>query len=108
MAPLTRTHPDRTPSPNLLSNKEATTTRRCRFFDVFERSSGTRSLRSIARDCGISEGTARYWKKQGPTNKRRTRPASKVLGHKSRVTKSTCKILVSPSRNPVRKHPFEA
>ncbi|PQE21170.1 Transposable element Tc3 transposase protein [Rutstroemia sp. NJR-2017a BBW] len=33
---------------------------------------------------------------------------SKVLGRNSRVTKSMCKMLVSPSRNPVRKQPLEA
>ncbi|PQE03479.1 hypothetical protein CJF30_00010869 [Rutstroemia sp. NJR-2017a BBW] len=35
-------------------------------------------------------------------------PRTKVLGRNSRIIKSTCKILVSPSRNPVRKHLFDA
>ncbi|PQE05359.1 Transposable element Tc3 transposase protein [Rutstroemia sp. NJR-2017a BBW] len=44
----------------------------------------------------------------GEEAKRHTRARSKVLGHNSRVTKSICKMLVSPSKNPVRKQPLEA
>lgn len=43
----------------------------------------------------------------GSEAKRKTRPTSKILGRKSRVTKSMCRMIVSPSRNPVRKQPYE-
>ncbi|PQE27706.1 spastin protein [Rutstroemia sp. NJR-2017a WRK4] len=44
----------------------------------------------------------------GAMAKRKLRPRSKILGRTSKVTKSMCKMLVSPSRNPVRKQPLEA
>jgi hypothetical protein len=43
----------------------------------------------------------------GSEAKRRTRPRSSILGANSRVTKAECKMLVSPSRNPVRKQPLD-
>jgi hypothetical protein len=112
MAPPTRTHPFRTPSPEPLANREATTRRKTKFLDALVRTAGTKSLRSLSKDAGIIEGTGRYWKKQwenmGSEAKKKTRSRCKVLGRKSRVTKSMCKMLVSPSRNPVRKQPLEA
>jgi hypothetical protein len=39
---------------------------------------------------------------------RRTRRRSTKLGRPSKVTKSMCKMLVSPSRNPVRSQPLDA
>ncbi|KUJ06774.1 uncharacterized protein LY89DRAFT_396661 [Mollisia scopiformis] len=111
MAPPTRSNPFKTPSPEPLANKEATTTRKCRYFDAMRRDRGVRSRRAIAADCGITEGTARNWdrkyKEIGSLALRRTRLRSAILGHKSKVTKSMCKLLVSPSRNPVRKQPYE-
>ena len=111
MAPTRRSQSFRTPSPEPLANKEATTTRKTRFYNALAREGDTKSLRQISKDNKISEKTGRRWKAQylemGELAKRRTRPRSKVLGHKSRVSKSTCKMLVSPSRNPVRKQPLE-
>ena len=70
------------------------------------------SLRAISRKEGISESCGRKWKKQyenmGSLAKRRVRPNSSILGRKSRVSKSTCKMLVLPTRNPVRKQPLDA
>ena len=43
----------------------------------------------------------------GSAAKRRVRPTSIVLGRRSRVSKSTCKILVSLSWNPVQKQPLD-
>lgn len=110
MVPSTRLRPFHTPSPEPLANKEATTRRKCRFFDTLARDDPFKSLRYISRDIGIAESTARKWKKQydsiGDEAKRRTRPRSKILGHKSRVTKAMCKTLVSPS-NPVWKQSYE-
>src|SRR4051812_23358715 len=39
---------------------------------------------------------------------RTTRKRSTKLGCRSKVTKSVCKMLVSPSRNPVRNQPYDA
>jgi hypothetical protein len=112
MAPPTRRNPLRTPSPEPLAGNEATTTRKCKFFDALARSGGSKSLRRISVDCQISEACGRKWKKQledmGSLAKRKTRQRSQVLGRKSKVTKSMCKTLVSPTRNPVRKQPYEA
>lgn len=112
MAPPTRTDPFRTPSPQPLAGGEATTIRRCRFFDALAREGGSKSLRRISADCNISEACGRKWKAQlanlGPEAKRRTRKRSQILGRKSKVTKSMCKMLVSPSRNPVRKQLYNA
>lgn len=112
MAPPTRSNPFRTPSPEPLAGKEATTRRKCKFFDALARSGTSRSTRSISKECGISESTGRYWKKQhlelGSLAKKPTRQRSSILGGKSKVTKSMCKMLVSPSRNPLRKQPYEA
>ncbi|PMD18366.1 hypothetical protein NA56DRAFT_648115 [Hyaloscypha hepaticicola] len=95
MAPPTRNNPFRTPSPEPLANCEATTRRKCKFFDTLARDSGTKSLRRITKDYYIID--------LGAEAKRRTRPRSSILGYKSKITKTTCKILYSPSRNPVRK-----
>jgi transposase len=111
MAPHLRGQRFHTPSPEPLSNREATTTRRCRFFDALSRDGGSKSLRSISKDCGIGETTGRDWKKQfesmGSLAKRKTRKRSTKLGRPSKVLKLTCKMLVSPSRNPVRKQPLD-
>jgi transposase len=69
------------------------------------------SLRAISKKNSISESCGRKWKEQwiklSSAAKRKTRPKSAILRAKSRVTKSMCKMLCSPSRNPVRKHPYE-
>ncbi|TVY80583.1 hypothetical protein LSUE1_G007656 [Lachnellula suecica] len=107
MAPTLRGQRFHTPSPEPLANREATTTRKCRFFDALSRDGGSKSLRSISKACGIGETTGRDWKKQfeniGSLAKRKTRKRSTKLGRRSKVTKLICKMLVSPSRNPVRK-----
>ena len=44
----------------------------------------------------------------GSEVKKKSRPRSSILGGKSKISKATCKMLVSPSRNPVRKQPLDA
>jgi len=44
----------------------------------------------------------------GSEAKRRLQPRSKILDCTSKVTKSMCKMLCSPSQNPVQKQPYEA
>jgi hypothetical protein len=112
MAPPTRLNPLRTPSPDPLDGHEATTRRKCKFYDALTNSKGAIPLNSISAKCGISEACGRLWKQQwmdmGSEAKRRLRPRSEILGRKSKVSKSICKMLCSPSRNPVRKQPYEA
>lgn len=111
MAPPTRLNPFRTPTPEPLDGKEADTIRKARYFNALAKESGFKSQAQIARDCGISESCGRKWKEQrmtmGITALRSTRKTSEILGHKSQVSKATCKMLVSPSRNPVRKQPLD-
>jgi transposase len=110
MAPPTRLTPFRTPSPEPLAGREATTIKRCKFFDLLAREGGQRPLKSILFECGISETCGRNWKQQwlekGSEAKRRSRPKSAILRRKSKVTKDICKMLVSKS-NPVRKDLYE-
>jgi transposase len=110
MAPTLRGARFDTPSPELLAGRDATTTRKCRFFNALARNGGTKSMRRISKDCGITKGTGRYWKKQwesmGPLAKRSTRQRSSILGRNSKISKSTYKMLVSPTQNPVRKEPL--
>ncbi|KAF2174545.1 hypothetical protein K469DRAFT_707336 [Zopfia rhizophila CBS 207.26] len=112
MAPPTRLDPFRTPSPEPLAGREATTRRKCKFFDALTSSKGLIPLCRISAKCGISESCGRLWKDQfmnmGSEAKRRLRPRSEILGRTSRVSKSMCKMLCSPSRNPVRKQPYKA
>ena len=101
MAPPTRNQPFRTPSPDPLYGREATTRKKCKFFDALARSGSTKSLRCIAQDTKISEHCACNWKKEytekGNLAKRRKRPTSTVLGRKSYISKATCQMLVSLS-----------
>lgn len=112
MAPPTRLQPFRTPSPEPLAGYEATTRRKCKFFDALLDSKGLIPLARISARCGISEACGRKWKEDwfnmGSEAKRRLRRRSQILGRKSKVTKAICKLLCSPSRNPVRKQPYEA
>lgn len=112
MAPPTRLNPFRTPSPELLNGKEASTRRKCKFYDALIDSKGQESNRSLSRHAGISEGCGRKWTRDyeelGDEARKRLRPRSKILGRKSRVTKAMCQTLVSPTKNPLRKQPYEA
>jgi hypothetical protein len=42
---------------------DAVTTRKCRYYDAINRNPEGKSRKQIADDCGISEGTGRYWEK---------------------------------------------
>ena len=112
MAPTTRRNLRITPPPGPSEGQEANTVRKTRFYDAWDREHERRSMRAICRDHDITEGTGRLWKKQreelGSLAYRHTRKLSSNLGRRSKVTKSICKMLVSPSRNPVRTQPFDA
>ena len=98
MAPPTRTNTFQTPSPKALAGKEATTQRKCKFFDALAHYGGSQSLRSISKEYGIVESTARYWKKQqselGSPAKKPTWQRSSIRSGKSKDTKAVCKMLV--------------
>ncbi|PQE11533.1 hypothetical protein CJF31_00011044 [Rutstroemia sp. NJR-2017a BVV2] len=112
MAPPTRLRPFRTPSPGPLGGGEADTPRKTMFFNALAQEGNSKAVRTIAKEYGIAKSTGQKWRKQyldmGEEAKRHTRPRSKVLGRNSRVTKSMCKMLVSPSKNPIRKQPLDA
>jgi len=112
MAPTTRRISRTTPPPGPLEPKEADTVKKCRFYDAYDRDYNEKSLRQIARETPTSEGTARRWLRQreslGSIAYRTTRKRSTKLGRPSKVTKSMCKMLVNPSKNPVRDQPYEA
>ena len=59
MAPPTRLNPLRTPSPEPLAGREATTTRKCKFYDALARDGEFKSLRWILADCKILEAYGR-------------------------------------------------
>lgn len=65
MAPTTRFIRFQTPFPESLAVKEATTTQKCKFFDVLARDGDTKSLHRISKDCGIDENRL---KMEGPAH----------------------------------------
>ena len=112
MAPTTRDTERITPPPGPSSGKEADTIKRCRFFDYWDRDHNKKSMNVIAREAGTTAPTGRRWLQQrrnmGSMAYRSTRKRSKVLGAKSRISKTTCEMLVNPNKNPVRKARYEA
>jgi hypothetical protein len=112
MAPTTRHRSRITPPPGPSEGIEADTIKKTRFFQAYDKEYTSKSLRAIARDESTTERTARRWLKQreniGSLAYRYTRKLSKKLGRPSKVTKSMCKILVDPAKNPIRNQPYEA
>lgn len=83
-----------------------------RFYDALATRKPGVSIRSIVRSYAPSEATGWRWHKElqilGSPARRRLRPRSTNMGHPSQVSDETCKMLVSPSRNPVRDQQYEA
>jgi transposase len=90
----------------------ATTRKRTRFFNAYDRDHTTKSMRQLCLDKGVGESTGRYWLRQrrnlGYLALRRTRKLSNKLGQKSKVTKAMCQMLVDPIRNPFRDQVYDA
>jgi len=63
MALTTRRGRYQTPPLGPLEGADAVTTRKCRYYDAINRNPEGKSRKQIADDCGISEGTGRYWEK---------------------------------------------
>ena len=112
MAPNTRAKDRFTPPPKPEKGYPATTRKRMRFFDAYDRDHTTKPVSQICRDEEVEDSTSRYWLSQrrnlGHLVIRRTRKLSDKLGMKSKVTKSMYKMLVDPKRNPVRDQLYEA
>ena len=112
MAPTTRRSGYTTPPPEPLANREATTTRKTRYYNAIDYNPEGKSQRAIARELGISESAGRKWKKQRDSMaglaRRSVRGRSIKLGRPSKVTKSVCKTLMDPQRNSIRKARYEA
>ncbi|KAE9366382.1 hypothetical protein N431DRAFT_438767, partial [Stipitochalara longipes BDJ] len=111
MAPTTRRTSRITPPPASTERLEADTVKKTRFYCAYDKEISFKSLRQIAREEETTESTARRWLKQreniGFLAYRTTRKKSKKLGRRSKITKSLCKKLVDPARNPVRNRPYE-
>lgn len=112
MAPKTRAQGPTTPERDLPRLLPRSTRTRTRFFDAFDQEYPSRSLAAIGHDFGIDQTTAGRWVRKraefGSPAFRRTRKLSTRLGRPSTVSKETCEMLVSPSRNPVRNQSYEA
>ncbi|PMD18510.1 hypothetical protein NA56DRAFT_245081 [Hyaloscypha hepaticicola] len=112
MAPNTRRTSRHTPPRGTEEGIQANTIKKIRFFHAYDKEISFKSLRHMASEEHTDEGTARRWIKQrenmGSLAYRRTRKMSNKLGRRSKVTKKVCKMLVSPSQNPVRNQPFDA
>jgi hypothetical protein len=112
MAPSTRATARPSTPERAIPRLERSTKRRIRFFHDYDRDHGSVPFPAICAVNGIARPTGYNWLQQrktiGSPAYYHTRKLSKVLGHQSRVSKSTCKMLVSPSRNPVRDQLLEA
>ena len=112
MAPSTR-RTARSTTPNRPTRAaEATTREKIEFFRDYDRDCEDKTLASILAPYHITDRTARNWlktrKELGSPAYHHTRKLSKVLGRRSRISKETVDMLLSPSRNPVRKQRLEA
>ena len=90
----------------------ADTLKKTKFFQAYDARIASETLESISSDFSIHHTTGTRWLRDrelyGSKAYRRTRKRSEILGRKSRVSKETCKLLISPSRNPIRDQTYEA
>ena len=112
MAPFTRAQSPQTPPKQRSRGIQADTIKKARFFNAWDARDTTKPMRSILEATDTTKPTALRRLKQrdelGTPALRRTRKLSDRLGRKSRISDETCKMLVSPSRNPVRDQLYEA
>ena len=92
--------------------REASTSKKSRFFDALDRSGGRKSFRTLAKEYAPSLTTAHRWKTQrqhiGSPSYHRTRRLSEKLGRRPIVTKDVCQMLIDPRKNPIRDQTYEA
>ena len=112
MPPLTRSK-NRARTPDRPTNRpQYDTVKRTTFFRDYDQWCGKKTLPEIAAMNDITDRCARNWlaqrREQGSPAYRIQRQRSDKLGRKSVVSDEQCKMLVSPSRNPVRDQLYEA
>jgi len=112
MAPSTRRTSRESTPPNRIQARESDTVKKTCFFQAYDERDASQSVRSISRDFHITHPTGLKWLRErelfGSPAYRRTRKRSLKLGRPSKISAETCKMLVSPSRNPVRNQLYEA
>ena len=112
MAPITRSKRPQTPPPQRLRGIQADTIKKSRFFQAWDERGSQETMHAICQAIGTTSPTGRRWLHErdqlGSKAYRRTRKLSHRLGRKSAVSDETCKMLVSPSRNPVSDQLYEA
>jgi hypothetical protein len=112
MAPLTRSR-NRAKTPDRPTNRpQYDTIKRTKFFCDYDHDWLSKDLPTISAANRITDRTGHNWLQQrreleSPAY-RTIRQRSQVLGRRSRVSKETCKMLVSPTRNPVCDQLLEA
>ncbi len=112
MAPITRSRTSPSTPPHTTRTSESDTRKKSRFFEAYDRRHASESLRTISAEFNIHHTTGSKWLYErdlyGSPAYRRMRKRSIKLGRQSQVSAETCKMLVSPSRNPVRNQLYEA
>jgi hypothetical protein len=112
MAVKTRSNRHYTPPPDKFNIGTRTNRKRVRFYDAWDYRSPTRTLKALEREFGLTHPNGQRWLDQRAQYSspayRRTRSLSDKLGRRPKVLAETCKMLVSPLRNPVRKQQYEA
>lgn len=112
MAPTTRSQTLQTTPKRPIPTADCSTKTRIEFFHDYDTATPSKTMASICEPFRISNRTGRNWLKQrreiGSPAIHRMRTLSTKIGRPSRVPDDTLKILVSPSRNPVRDQTLEA
>lgn len=112
MAPTTRyTYRPSTPEPRP-HVQEYDTPKKIEFFACFDRHEHEYTMTKICDLTNNTTPTGRRWVRQreceGAIAIHRRRVRSENLGHQSKITPDTIRMLLSPSRNPVRNQGLEA
>jgi hypothetical protein len=109
MAPNTRSTKRENTPPKHKYNTEWSTPQKVHFYDALSEKS---SLRASAAASHVPFSTAQRWvqerKDYGSPANRRTRRMSKKLGRREKISPDQARMLVSPSKNPLRKQLYEA
>lgn len=112
MAPQTRSKGYKSPPKQRSRGIQAKTPKKSDFYGAWDRRASGETLKSICEATDTTTPTARRWLHQrdilGSPSYRRTRKLSDRLGRGSGISKETCQMLVSPSRNPVRDQDYDA
>ena len=112
MPPSTRAVERPSTPPSRAGRKEYTTPKKVAFFATYDAQRANRNVRKIAAQHRVSKSTAYNWIEQrsaaGSIALRRTRRRSNKLGRTSKASEEICKMLISPTKNPVRDQRYEA